>query len=170
MGPGTYAEYVCLPEESGIVIKPTNMTYDEAAAIPFSAYTALFFLRDTAKVQPGQKVLINGASGAVGVAAIQIARHFGAEVTGVCSNTNLELVKSLGADKVIDYTKEDFTKSGQTYDVIFDTVNKSSFVQCKGALTQKGIFMPTFPTLVIFLQMVWTSLVGGKKARWGVGD
>ena len=140
MGPGTYAEYVCLPEESGIVIKPTNMTYDEAAAIPFSAYTALFFLRDTAKVQPGQKVLINGASGAVGVAAIQIARHFGAEVTGVCSNTNLELVKSLGADKVIDYTKEDFAEREERYDFVFDAVIKLSKSNCKKLLAPRGKF------------------------------
>ena len=110
-------------------------------------------------------ILINGASGSIGANAVQIARYFGAEVTGVCSATNLELVKSLGADQVIDYTQEDFTKTGQTWDVIFDAENKSSFSRCKGSLTQKGVYLKTFPGLTILLQMLWTSKFGSKKAK-----
>ena len=161
---GAHAEYMCLPEDKPLIIKPANTTYEEAAGICDGATTALTFLRDVAKLQRGQKILINGASGAVGAYAVQLARYFGAEVTGVCSTTNVELVKSLGADKVIDYTKTDFTKTGQTYDVIFDAVGKSSFSVCKGSLTQRGIYLSTVPTLGIVLQMLWTSKIGSKKA------
>jgi len=165
MGMGAYAEYTCLPEESALVLKSANMSYEEAAAIPFGSLTAMVFLRDKANIQSGQKVLINGASGAVGTAAVQLAKNFGAEVTGVCSTTNLELVKSLGADKVIDYTKEDFTKNNQTYNIIIDTVGKTSFSRCKKSLEQNGTFIQAASKSLILqaFQTIWTSKIGSKK-------
>jgi NADPH:quinone reductase-like Zn-dependent oxidoreductase len=161
---GAYAEYKCLPEDGLLAIKPANVTWAEAAPV-CGALAAWNFLTDQTAIQRGQKVLIHGASGSIGATAVQIARYFGAKVTGVCSTTNLELVKSLGANQVIDHTQEDFTKSGQTWDVIFDVENKSSFSQCKGSLTQKGVYLKTFPGPTILLQMLWTSKIGSKKAK-----
>jgi NADPH:quinone reductase-like Zn-dependent oxidoreductase len=137
---GSYAEYVCLPEESGLAIKPANLTFEEAAAIPVGGYTALYYLRPV-EIQPGQKALVYGASGSVGTYAVQLAKHYGAEVTGVSSTSNLELVRSLGADQVIDYTKEDFAGGGESYDVIFDAVGKTSLEACRRALAPEGTFL-----------------------------
>lgn len=163
---GAHAEYMCLSETKPLARMSASMNYEEAVAICDGAATALTFLRDEAKVQSGQKVLINGASGAVGAYAVQLANYYGAEVTGVCSTANIELVKSLGADAVIDYTKTDFTRSGQTYDVIFDAVGKSSFSRCKSALTPTGLYMTTVPTLGIVADILLTALRGGKKAKF----
>ena len=128
----------------------------------------MFFLRDKGKIRPGQKVLIYGASGSLGTAAVQLAKYFGAEVTGVCSGANAALVKSLGAGKVIDYTREDFTNNGETYDIIYDTVGKTSFSRSQGSLNPNGIFLAAVAWLPDYLRMLWTSMRGGRKLIAGV--
>ncbi|MDD2444262.1 MAG: NAD(P)-dependent alcohol dehydrogenase [Desulfotomaculaceae bacterium] len=161
---GTNAQYIALSEDEALAIKPNNISHGEAAGISEGALTALPFLRDTGKIKKGYKVLINGASGGVGVYAVQLAKYFETEVTGVCSTVNLELVNCLGAHKVIDYTKEDFTKTGDTYDIIFDAVGKSSFSHCKKALSPRGLYLSTVPSIFLMLQMLFTSISGSKKA------
>jgi NADPH:quinone reductase-like Zn-dependent oxidoreductase len=165
---GAHAEYTCVPEDGVVTTKPANMAWEETAPIFLGASTALFYLRDKGNIQAGDKILIYGASGAIGTYAVQLAKYFGAEVTGVCSTTNLEMVKSLGADKVIDYTHEDYTENCETYDLILDTVGKTSFLRCRKSLKQKGIFLPVVMALTELIQIIWTSLIGGKKVKGGV--
>ena len=160
---GADAEYVCMPEDGVLAIKPANMTNQEAAVIPMGAIMALYFLREKGNIQSGHKVLINGASGSIGSAGVQIAKQYGAEVTGVCSTPRLELVKSLGADEVIDYTKEDFTQNGETYDLIFDILGKSSFSRCKGSLNKNGRYLLVSFKMRDLFDMLWTSMFGSKR-------
>jgi len=162
---GAHAEYICLPDDAVLAKKPSNISYEEAATFPGMANTALHFIRDMVNNLDGNKVLINGASGGIGTFAVQLAKYYGAEVTGVCSTNNLDLVRSLGADHVLDYTKDNFTQTGKTYDVIFDVVGKNSFSDCKSALTDKGVYLVTIPKFEVLLQMLWTSIIGGKKVK-----
>ena len=161
-GCGAFAEYVCVPENS-LVLKPASLAFEAAAAVPMAAVTALQGLRDTGQIQPGQKVLINGASGGVGTFAVQIAKSFGVHVTAVCSTRNLDLARSLGADQVIDYTQEDFTQNGQQYDLIFDIVANYSLSACKRALSPKGIYVACAFSPGAMLLGPWISMTGNKK-------
>lgn len=161
---GAYAEYLCVPEDGVLILKPAALTFQEAAVLPYGAIMALHLLRKV-NVRPGQKVLINGASGGIGSAAVQIAKHFGAEVTGVCGTPRLEYVKSLGADHVIDYTQEDFTCRSETYDLVLDILGKTSFSRSKRALKAKGIHLFVSFKLKQLLGMLWTSMTGGSAGK-----
>ncbi|MFC1866152.1 NAD(P)-dependent alcohol dehydrogenase [Chloroflexota bacterium] len=165
-GLGAYAEYKCLPEDGLVTKKPANMTYEEAAAVTIGGLEALYYLRK-ANIQRGQKILINGAGGSIGSMAIQLAKHYGAEVTGVDSTEKLNMLRSIGAEHVIDYTKEDFTKSGETYDIIFDIVGKSSFSYSEKSLKKKGIFLSANPGMSQMLRGQRTSKRSGRKAILG---
>jgi NADPH:quinone reductase-like Zn-dependent oxidoreductase len=164
---GAHAEYVCLPEDGAVAAKPGNVSFAEAAALADA--TALCFLRDKARVRPGQAVLVNGASGAVGCAAVQLARHFGATVTGVCSGPHAGLVRRLGASSVVDYTRADFTRAGRRYDVVFDVAGTSSFGRCRAVLNRGGVYLTTAPSPAIFVQMAWTARLGGSGGSAGSG-
>lgn len=161
---GAHAEYICLSDDSAIAIIPENISYEEAAGIVDGGYTALVFLRDKGQIGNNQKVLIYGASGSIGTAAVQLSSSYGAEVTGVCSTKNIELIKSLGIKRAIDYTKTDFTQENIKYDIIFDTVAKKSFSQCKNSLAENGVYLTTFPTLGILLKGLFQTKRKGKRA------
>mgnify|MGYP000232599024 CR=1 FL=1 len=161
---GAYAEFLNIPEDAAVAKMPEGMSYEEAAASPYGGTTTLIFLQKIAKVQPKERVLIIGASGGIGRFGVQLAKHLGAEVTGVCSKRNFELVRSLGADYVIDYKSEDFTKNGQKYDVIFDTVDSHSFTRARKTLNKNGRYLSVEPSVNLFFWMMVTSLFGNRKA------
>ena len=163
---GCYAEYKCMSEDGAVVLKPPNLNYQEAAALSFGGTTALNFL-NRAKIKSGEKVLVNGASGAVGSAAIEIAKHFGAEVTGVCSSANLKWVRSLGVDHIIDYTKEDFTANGKKYDIIFDAVGSALYRRCKISLEANGRFLMVVGGLLEMMLIPWVALTSRRKLIGG---
>jgi NADPH:quinone reductase-like Zn-dependent oxidoreductase len=168
MAGGGHAQYVCLPEDGALALKPALLSWEEAVAIPFGANTALYFLRELGKIQAGQDLLIIGASGSIGSAGVQLAKHFGATVTAVCSGANAEMVKSLGADNVIDYTKADFAKNGKTYDLVFDIVGATTFDRCQNSLKPHGVFLQNIMGVTDVVRSLWTSIAGGKKLRGGV--
>lgn len=159
---GAYAEYICLPEAGTVALKPSNLSYEEAVTLPYGAIMATSLL-GKANLQRKQKVLINGASGGIGSMAVQLAKYYGAEVTGVCGTPRLEFVKSLGADKVIDYTREDFTQNGETYDLIFDILGRRSFSKIKPSLKPNGTYLLASFKMKALLDMLWTSLTGSKQ-------
>jgi NADPH2:quinone reductase len=166
-GVGANAEYKCMSERASIATMPANVTYAQAAATVDGFTTAWYFLRDLADVQPGQKVLVIGASGSIGAYAVQFAKGLGAVVHGVCSGRNAKLVESLGADRVFDYTVEDFTTSGERYDAIFDTVGRSSFARCRPVLAPRGCYLPT-TGLMNNMLMLRTAVTGGPRVRTGM--
>lgn len=165
LGFGAHAEYKCLPSNGPIAIKPANMSYEEAAGIPTGGDNALHFLRK-ADIQEGQRVLVNGAGGNIGVVAVQLAKHFGAEVTAVDRADKLDMLSAIGADHVIDYMKEDFTEAGRTYDVIFDLVFKSSYSRCLRSVAPNGCYLLANPKLSSMLRALWTSMTSGKRVMF----
>jgi NADPH:quinone reductase-like Zn-dependent oxidoreductase len=173
-GLGAFSEYVGVPEDA-LVLKPANLTFEQVAAVPLAANTALQGLRDHGRIQPGQKVLINGASGGVGTFAVQIAKSFGVEVTGVCSTRNMDMVRSIGADHVIDYTQEDFTRGGQRYDLMLDLVGNRSVSECRSVLNGKGAYLASFgqpdnrwlgPLAQVFRTLLLSPFVSQKMAMF----
>lgn len=165
-GMGCHAEYKCMPEDGAVALKPRNLTFDETVALSFGGTTALDFFR-TGKLRSGEKLLVNGASGAVGTAAVQLAKHFGADVTGLCSTANVKLVRSLGASHVIDYAKEDFTQNGETYDVIMDTAGTAPYSRSKASLKESGRLLVVLGGLPDMLQIPWVSMTSNKKVIAG---
>lgn len=162
---GCYAEYACVNVDDVIATMPENINYQSAAPVSGSAITVMHFLKGLAKLKAGDQLLINGASGSLGTYAVQIAKEFGSEVTGVCSRSNIKMVKELGADFVIDYANEDFTKNGKQYDIIFDTAGKLTFSSCKNSLTENGIYLSSVISMPLLWQMIKTSLIGNKKVK-----
>lgn len=165
-GAGTNAEYLCVSEDGILAVKPDHLTHEQVASVCDGPLTSWNFLKEIAHLEKGQKVLINGASGSLGTAAVQLAKYLGAEVTGICSTSNLEMVRSLGAAHVIDYTKTDFTKTGQTYDIIFDTVGKSSFSKCEKVLVKNGTYLSPVLGIPLLFQVLWTSMFSSRKAKF----
>ena len=168
MACGGHAQFACLPENGALAIMPDALSWEEAVAIPFGANAALYYLRDLGKIQAGQELLIIGASGSIGSAGVQLAKHFGATVTAVCSGANVELVRSLGADKVIDYTRDDFTRNGNTYDLIFDVVGATTFDRCRNSLKPNGVFLQNIMELTDIVRALWTSIASRKRIKAGV--
>jgi NADPH:quinone reductase-like Zn-dependent oxidoreductase len=166
---GAHAEYICLPEDGSVAVKPANMAFEEAAAVCDGAMLALAYIKEI-NFKDGTKILINGASGSIGTAAVQLAKYYGAEVTAVCSTKNIDLIKSLGADNIIDYLKEDFTKIAEKYDVVFDAVGKSSFFKCKKLLKHNGIYFSTDLGFLCQnpLLALCTSIIGRKKVKFPI--
>lgn len=168
---GGYGEFAAVSSTGAVSHIPDSLSYEEAATVPYGGLTALYFLQEEAKIQKGQKVLVIGASGGVGAYAVQLAKYFGAEVTGVCSTKNIEFVKGMGADQVFDYTREDITKKDEKWDIILDVVvKKTSFNKYKKSLTKNGVYLAVAGGINDMLQMIWTSIKGGKKAKFGGGE
>lgn len=167
---GCHAEYKTMPEDGVIALKPGNLNFEEAAAITFGGMTAINYLRERAGIKKGDKVLVNGASGAVGIAAVQVAKYFGAQVAGVCSTANVEFVKSFGADKVFDYTREDFTKNGETYDIIMDNVGNAPYPRVKNSLKEGGRLLAVVAGLPEMARIPWVALTSSKKVVAGPAD
>lgn len=168
IGGGGHAQFACVSEKGAVAPKPPSLSWEEAVAIPFGANTALYFLRDLGHIEAGQDVLIIGASGSIGSAAVQLANHFGATVTAVCSRANTELARSLGAAHVIDYTKDDFSGRAETYDLIFDTVGAATFDRCKRSLKPDGVFLQNIVGVTDIIRILWASIAGGRKLKGGV--
>ncbi len=170
MAGGGHAQYACLSEAGPLALKPSHLSWEEAVAIPFGANTALYYLQDLGMIKAGDDVLVIGASGSIGTAAVPLVKYFGANATGVCSGRNADLVKELGASEVIDYTREDFAKNGKTYDLILDAVRGTTYSHCKDSLKPTGVFLPCIMTLTdMAIRIPWTMLSGGRKLKGGVG-